>query len=225
MNKYGYTVQYMNARNREEALTLEILETINNQSNVTQRHLANRLGVALGLANSYLKRCVRKGLIKIEQAPANRYLYYLTPRGFKEKSRLTAEYLSLSFNFYRRASISCAQVFDECHRRNYRNILLCGISELAEIATLRAREQDIRIVGILEPDAQTKEYIGLPVWESVENAGDFDACVITTIKAPNDLMTYVGKSIAQDRILMPDILGSKGWAQDSVAPLNGINTI
>ena len=44
------------------------------------------MGVALGLANSYLKRCIRKGFIKITEAPANRYLYYLTPQGFAEKA-------------------------------------------------------------------------------------------------------------------------------------------
>ena len=83
MNILGYNVQNMNnAGDKEDALTLEILEVIENQSHVTQRHLADRLGVALGLANSYLKRCIRKGLIKVQQAPANRYLYYITPKGF-----------------------------------------------------------------------------------------------------------------------------------------------
>ena len=86
-------------RDREEVLTLEILDVIQKQSDVSQRHLAQHLGVALGLANSYLKRCVRKGLIKITEAPANRYLYYLTPMGFAEKSRLTARYLNYSFSF------------------------------------------------------------------------------------------------------------------------------
>ena len=106
-----YSVQIVNMRQREEPLTLEILEAIEESSDVTQRHLARRLGVALGLANSYLKRCVRKGLIKVQQAPANRYLYYLTPKGFAEKSRLTAEYLRVSLSFYRRASDSLAAIF------------------------------------------------------------------------------------------------------------------
>ncbi len=199
----------MNARSREESLTLEILETIEGQSNVTQRHLANRLGVALGLANSYLKRCVRKGLIKIEQAPANRYLYYLTPRGFAEKSRLTAEYLSISFDFYRRASGSCTQVFRECHDHHYQTILLCGISELAEIASLRASEQGIKIAGILDKQAIVNEFIGLPVWTSLDDVRDFDACVITGINSVSDLLIYVEKFIAKDRIFIPDILGIK----------------
>lgn len=212
MNNRVYTVQSMNARSREESLTREILETIESQSDVTQRHLANRLGVALGLANSYLKRCVRKGLIKIEQAPANRYLYYLTPRGFAEKSRLTAEYLSISFDFYRRAGASCTQVFNECHEHQYQTILLCGISELAEIASLRAQEQGINIVGILDKQAVVDEFIGLPVWASLEDISSFDACVMTGLNSVADLLAYVEKFIEKDRIFIPDILGIKNQA-------------
>ena len=59
----------------EESLTLEILDTVQRNEQLSQRHLSRQLGVALGLANSYLKRCVRKGWVKVQQAPANRYLY------------------------------------------------------------------------------------------------------------------------------------------------------
>ena len=44
---------------REEALTLEILQAIEVRGDVMQRHLADRMGVALGLANSILRWCVR----------------------------------------------------------------------------------------------------------------------------------------------------------------------
>src|SRR4030065_10645 len=97
-------------RAKEDALTLEILDVIDRRNDVSQRHLARHLGVALGLANSYLKRCIRKGLVKVSQAPANRYLYYLTPQGFAEKSRLTAHSLNYSLYFYRKAGASCRHV-------------------------------------------------------------------------------------------------------------------
>jgi len=135
----------MNNREKQESVTLEILEAIDAKSDVTQRHLAQRTGIALGLANSYLKRCVRKGLVKIHQAPANRYLYYLTPQGFAEKSRLTGQYLSYSFKFYRRAGDSCADALTRCKRNGWRRIALCGASDLAEIASLRALEHDIEV--------------------------------------------------------------------------------
>ena len=87
--------------NNEERITLELLNAVQDNNAVTQRILASHLGVALGLANSHLTRCAKKGLIKISQAPSNRYIYYLTPHGFAEKSRLTAGYLKQSFNFFR----------------------------------------------------------------------------------------------------------------------------
>jgi DNA-binding MarR family transcriptional regulator len=77
-------------------VTLEILQAIEGDSDVTQRRLAARLGVAPGLASSYFKRCAKKGLIKVRQAPANRHAYYLSPKGFAEKSRLTAQVQQMS---------------------------------------------------------------------------------------------------------------------------------
>jgi DNA-binding MarR family transcriptional regulator len=197
----------MNNRQREESITLEILEAIEQKDNVTQRHLADKLGVALGLANSYLKRCVHKGLIKVSQAPANRYLYYLTPKGFAEKSRLTTEYLSSSFDFYRRASASCAEVLEQCNELGHQKILLCGLSELAEIASLRASEQGIDIVGTLDRNATTKEFLRLPVWNSFDLLTDFDACVVTEVNELQKIIEYMDTQVDPEIVFIPDILG------------------
>jgi DNA-binding MarR family transcriptional regulator len=209
MNKLLYTVQIMNNQQKEDTATLEILQVIENKKDITQRHLADRLDVALGLANSYLKRCVHKGLVKIHQAPANRYFYYLTPKGFAEKSRLTTEYLSSSFNFYRRASTSCSDVFKQCHDLEYHKVLLCGISELAEIASLRAKEQGIDIIGILDTNTSKKEFLGLPVWTSFDLLSDFDACVVTEVKEPNKLIEYMSTQVDLNIVFVPEILGMK----------------
>ena len=202
-----YTVQIMNLKQKQDTATLEILQVIENKNDVTQRHLADKLDVALGLANSYLKRCVHKGLIKIHQAPANRYFYYLTPKGFAEKSRLTTEYLSSSFNFYRRASASCSDVFKQCQELEYHQVLLCGVSELAEIASLRAREEGIDIVGTLDVDTTNKEFLGLPVWTSLELISGFDACVVTDVKDPYKLIEYMNTQVSSKIIFVPEILG------------------
>src|SRR5580698_4705894 len=83
----------------------------------SQRRIASELGVALGLVNAYLRRCVNKGLVKVSEAPARRYAYYLTPHGFAEKSRLTVEYLGISFSFFRQARAECADIFSAAHAR------------------------------------------------------------------------------------------------------------
>ncbi len=197
----------MNNRQREESVTLEILEAIDARSDVTQRHLARRAGIALGLTNSYLKRCVRKGLIKIQQAPANRYLYYLTPKGFAEKSRLTARYLSSSLEFYRKAAESCSQAFELCERRNWHDILLCGASELAEIACQRAIEHDIRIIGIYDKNSDREMLLNRNVYRSLNQCGPFDACLLTDLTDPSATADELMGELDTDTIIVPYILG------------------
>ncbi|MBI4367039.1 MAG: MarR family transcriptional regulator, partial [Deltaproteobacteria bacterium] len=85
----------------------------------SQRDLARDMEVALGFANAYLRRCIRKGWIKVRAAPARRYLYYITPTGFSEKARLTAEYLASSFDFFRTARGQCDKLVDQCVGRRY----------------------------------------------------------------------------------------------------------
>ncbi len=199
----------MNTPSREDAVTRGILETIDTRSDVSQRHLADNLGVALGLANLYLKRCVRKGLIKIKQAPANRYLYYLTPKGFAEKSRLTAQYLAVSFDFYRRAGESCAKVFRICDEKKFKRLLLCGVSEFAEIASLRADEHGIQIVGTFDPSSDRTRFINKPVWRRLDQASGYDACLLTAVNDPMALHKEVSSRIDDERILVPDMLGLK----------------
>ena len=88
-------------------IVLGLLESVERDGGQSQRRIASDLGIALGLVNAYLKRCVKKGLVKVSDAPARRYIYYLTPQGFAEKSRLTVEYLSHSFGFFRQAKSDC----------------------------------------------------------------------------------------------------------------------
>jgi len=197
----------MSTNRREESLTLEILEAIEAQSDVTQRHLAQRLGVALGLANSYLKRCVRKGLVKIHQAPANRYLYYLTPQGFAEKSRLTARYLSYSFSFYRKAGESLLETFATLKQDGRRRVLLCGASELAEIASLRAREAGVRVVGVYDPHAEDERFLNRRIERSLDGCEPWDACVITDLADPGACYARMARVAGAERVAVPSILG------------------
>jgi DNA-binding MarR family transcriptional regulator len=197
----------MNGRNdKEEQRLLDLLDAVGRNSDLSQRHLARHMGVALGLANSYLKRCIRKGLIKISEAPANRYLYYLTPQGFSEKSRLTAKYLSTSFEFYRQASESCGRTLRECRARSWVQLLFCGVSDLAEIAALRALELDMHIVGTYDPTTERKKFLGQPVWRSLQDIGQFDAALLTDLTNSRESYERLRVELGRERLLVPDIL-------------------
>ena len=65
---------------------------------VTQRELADQLGVSLGAVNYCLNALVEKGLVKIENFKASeskwRYIYVLTPKGVAERAALTGRFLA-----------------------------------------------------------------------------------------------------------------------------------
>jgi DNA-binding MarR family transcriptional regulator len=170
----------------DTALVLGVLSVVENDAKVTQRGLSSQLGIALGLTNAVLKRCVRKGLIKIANAPLNRYAYYLTPSGFAEKSRLTAEYLRLSFDLFRDARRQYGELFEGLHQRGRTRVALFGVSELAEAALLSAREAGIEVVCIVEPTRAGEPFLGYAVAPTPETAAlPVDAIAICDMRDPS----------------------------------------
>ena len=168
-------------------IVLGLLTSIERDSSITQRKLAGDLGIALGLANAYLRRCARKGLVKISQVPLNRYAYYLTPQGFAEKGRLTAEYLTLSFNFFRRARSDCGVLFQQCAALGWRRVALYGAGDLAEIAVLSAGESEIEVACIIDPAQAGERCAGVPVvadLAAAEADGALDGVILTDTQAP-----------------------------------------
>src|SRR5580704_6377881 len=133
----------LDTQHENERIVLGLLNSVEHDGDRSQRHIAAELGIALGLVNAYLKRCVKKGLVKVRDAPARRYAYYLTPHGFAEKSRLTVQYLSDSFSFFRLAKADCAQAFEAAKSLGFQRLVLAGQSDLAEIAILCALDAGI----------------------------------------------------------------------------------
>jgi len=187
--------------NSEERILLGVLDAVDRYPAVTQRSIARELGVALGLTNAYLKRCVRKGLIKVSQVPARRYAYYLTPQGFAEKSRLTAAYLSHSLSFFREAREQCAEICAAAVARGQCRILLVGEGDLADIATLVIHEYPIEIVGIAPWKGEVKAFS-----EHRALLAAADAAFITTIVQPQSAFDTVCEVIGAERVYVPRLL-------------------
>lgn len=191
----------------ELKITIDLLNAVEADSGITQRSMARELGVALGLANAYLKRCVRKGLVKVQEAPANRYAYYLTPKGFAEKSRLTAQYLSMSFNFYRRARTECSDLFQACETLRWRRMALAGTGDLGEIATLCASDTEVELAGFFDPNAEMARFAGFPVARDLGELGSVDAVMVTSLTNPQAIFDSLAGQIAPDRVVAPALLG------------------
>lgn len=189
----------------DSEITLGILNAVHENERITQRSVAKDLGIALGLTNAYLKRCIKKGLIKVRQAPANRYAYYLTPKGFSEKSRLTAEYLSDSFRFFRNARNQCEEAVRQASERGWRTLALYGNSELADIASLCATA-DVEIVGIVDPDRLAPRNANLPIVTQLTDLPRVDAVIVTSLSAPQAVFEALHRELPAERIFTPPLL-------------------
>jgi DNA-binding MarR family transcriptional regulator len=195
-------------KDSEKGIILGLLRSLDEDGGRSQRRLAAELGIALGLVNAYLKRCVNKGLVKVQNVPARRYAYYLTPKGFAEKSRLTVTYLSESFSFFREAKSDCVTMFEAAKSRGVRTVVLMGRSDLAEIAVLCAMESGIEVVALVDGEAKPGQFLGIPLvgsFEAVEP--DFDAVVITDLVGTYESLNLALQSFDRDWVLLPRLLG------------------
>ena len=187
-------------------ITLGLLNVVEKNSSITQRAVSRDLGIALGLANTYLKRCIKKGLIKMRQAPANRYAYYLTPSGFAEKARLTGDYLSQGFQFFRLARSQLLNIFDDCVKHGWKNIAFHGLTDITEIAVLSISGYDLKVLGIVDKSSAITEYTGIRVFSNLEDLPSVDAIIIMDLGDPRNIIDKAGKKIGVDRIFLPELL-------------------
>jgi len=122
-----------------------LLSEISGEQQLSQRELAKRLGIALGLVNSYLKNLVSKGFVRVNNFPKNRYAYLLTPKGFAEKSRLAYQHLSYFSGLYTVARQDYLKLFRQLAAEGVKTVAFCGIDEVAEIAYLSLKETGLEL--------------------------------------------------------------------------------
>jgi DNA-binding MarR family transcriptional regulator len=149
----------MNLQGQRDLL---LLSELDRNGGATQRSLATKLGVALGLTNLYIKRLARKGHIKITTIPRNRIRYLLTPQGFTEKSRLTYLYMQYSLSYYRDMRTRLKEMMSTFDGSRDQRVVIYGTTELAELAYLSLREMNIDCVGFIDGDSR-ESFLSCPV--------------------------------------------------------------
>jgi DNA-binding MarR family transcriptional regulator len=154
-------VQKLNSDKQENQDTYKsflLLDEISKGEPLSQRDLSKKLNIALGLVNSYIKNLVSKGYITIKAIPAKRYAYYLTPKGFAEKTRLTYYHLQNFTNLYREARRDFKELFGRFYEEGVKSVVFAGADEAAEIAYLSLQEFDIKFAGIVDNERAGNDF-------------------------------------------------------------------
>ncbi len=173
---------------------------------ITQMSLAKRVSVSVGFVNALLKRAVKKGFVKVQAAPYKRYAYYLTPKGFQEKSRLVAEYLESSLGFFRLAKGQYADLFARAKACGVDTFVLAGDGELIEIALLAASEANVQILGLYCPGSNLAQKNGHPVIGKLETLTTAPGIIVVESRTPQHTYDELTKTIDPRSILTPDFM-------------------
>jgi ribosomal protein S25 len=159
---------------------LRLLEAVHEDSRVTQRGMAKKLGIALGLANIYLKRMIHKGYIKVVNVQPNRISYLITPRGIAEKARLTYEFMDYSLHLYGEVRQHLREAMQDCAAEGKR-VAIFGSGEAAELAYLSLKESGMEPVAIFDQEGG-REFLGMPVRPIAEHgAVEYDLMIVATL--------------------------------------------
>lgn len=172
--------------------TLRILDEVSRGRPITQRDLSKKLGIALGMINSYLKRLVRQGYIHVVQAEGKRLHYLLTPKGIAEKSALTYRYIKRSYQVFTEARERMRLFFEGLAREGVQSVVLYKTGVVAEIAILVLQDTDLELVGIVDDAGAGQKFLGYSIMPSEAlRELKFDRLLITTEESVEAVAEYV----------------------------------
>jgi DNA-binding MarR family transcriptional regulator len=133
----------------------------------SQRRLARRLGIAVGLTNLLLRRIVANGWVQVVQIKRNQVRYLLTPSGVAAKAWLTRECLQSTLEFYREARQHVRERLAELSAAldatgGQKRLVFYGTGDIAEIGYVSLQETDLQLVAVIDA-ARGKPFFGVPV--------------------------------------------------------------
>ena len=169
-------------RSTESAhLQSKILNELSSNDSMTQREMSKSLGIALGLVNSYIKNLIAKGYVTVKSIPRKRYLYFLTPEGFAEKTRLTYHLLQDYTRIYREARSGLKVLFHDLRSDGVRRVVFAGADEVAELAYITLQETDLELSGVVDVLAAGRKFFGRDV-KPIKEIRDmsYDCIVVTS---------------------------------------------
>jgi len=145
----------------DDTVALQILEIIEKSPYVTQGTIKSQTGIAAGLVHSFMQTIISKGWVRAKQVSPKRWLYFITPEGFYEKSRLTIAYLSKTVQDYRSAQRLVNANLQVCLDSGWSKLIVAGKNDLAEIAALNINViNGLELVGIVAEDGHGETFAG-----------------------------------------------------------------
>jgi DNA-binding MarR family transcriptional regulator len=181
----------------EKIRDLRLLEELERNPITSQRELSHKFNIALGVINACLRRMAQKGWIRIRDLNRRKIGYYLTPKGFAEKAKLTFHLISYIVQHYSELKKIISERLLEMQRDGLQRIVFYGVGDEMEVAYITLQGVNLKLVGIVEDDEKFKPQIIFgyelePVSRIKELKPD---CILITSLVENDLKKERLKSL------------------------------
>jgi DNA-binding MarR family transcriptional regulator len=167
-------IQKLNAQNMTEVKQHEyaLLDEIAQDPLVTQASLSNRLDIAVGSVNWYIKRLINRGWIKVSHLDRTRLKYDLTPEGMRIFTQRALSYARDSLKVYSSFRRKAKSLVDELMEKGIREVYIDGNDEVVDILRLTCIEAGLHLLEspnevILKVDGQEYRMI-----ETAESSAD-----------------------------------------------------
>ena len=142
----------------------ELLTEIAENPMVTQSGLAQRLGIAVGSVNWYIKRLIKRGYLKVSHLDRTRLQYDLTSEGMSVFSERAMQYAKDSLKVYKSFRLKAKEVVAELQSNGISKVTLEGEDEIMDILRLTCVEAGIEVKKLpsevlLKPDGQEYQIV------------------------------------------------------------------
>jgi DNA-binding MarR family transcriptional regulator len=119
---------------------LNVLEIISRSSLLSQREVAQKAGISVGLVNITVKRLARTGYLKVINFNSRKVEYLLTPKGLSEIASKSYQYLIKALRTYQEFYSQAKKLIQDLKQKGHREFIVLGEGEIANLITLMFKE-------------------------------------------------------------------------------------
>lgn len=175
---------------------LDTLLELKDDPSLSQRSLAHKLNISLGLTNSILQNLIHRGLIKAKKMTGRKILYLITPKGMVQTTNFIYDRVRETQHYYQYTKDLLAIYFTNLYDKGARKAVIYGTRQLAEITYLSLLDSPLKLHSILtdNPASSKKKFLG----HEILTLSDFAQKISQTL-APENLIILSTVSQEKDK--------------------------
>jgi len=185
--------EHIDQQGSDSYAELNLLKEVSRTPEVTQRSLASRLGISLGLTNLLLRNLAHKGYVRVAKANWRRRLYALTPQGMAHRLLLTGAYVSRVLDHYQKIKLILQEELEPLSLHEESSLAILGTGDFAELVYLGLKELGVESIDVFtlgDPDGT--KFLGMPI-RDISNLQpvDYDRVVVAILEHPENSYSYL----------------------------------